>query len=75
MATRDTYLARFESQSDAIEFEDRVLQSGGEFLPAFAREVRDGGPDLAVFNRGEYEPSAEYWTWLCEQLDIVEGEG
>lgn len=57
--TKDTYLAKFRTVSDAVEFEEQALSVGDEFLPAEARNVRDeGGPGSPV-----------YWAWLCAQVD------
>ncbi len=61
---RAKYKAMFRSNAEAIEFEHNVLSSGGEFLPACARQVRDGGP-----------PSAAYWAWLAGQLAQVRSDG
>lgn len=54
------FLAQFRTQNDAIAFEDQALSIGDQFLPAFARAVRDGDAG--------YIPAPEYWDWLCAQL-------
>lgn len=51
--TRAAYLA----EGGTIEFEAQCLSIANEFLPEFARTVRDGG-----------EGSDRYWSWLLEQL-------
>lgn len=47
-----------ENDVNPIEWEDRTLQVGVEFLPAHARRVRKGG-----------KASAAYWRWLADQLE------
>lgn len=54
---RCEYLALFPSASAAIEHENTVLSIGSEFLPPFARAVRDGE-----------EPTPEYWAWLVTAI-------
>lgn len=63
VAAREAYAARFDSISDAIEFENFVLGIGREFLPACALAVIDERADVDA-------PSAEtveYYEWLLEQ--------
>jgi hypothetical protein len=58
MQTRDAYLSLFKSTADAVAFEDAALSSDPKLLPKVAVAVRDGA-----------EPTPEYWTWLCSQVD------
>ena len=57
MSARSSYVAMFGNLGEALEFEDLVLSSGREFLPAFAIDVLDGGT-----------ATPEYWAWLADQL-------
>jgi hypothetical protein len=54
--TRDDYITLAGTEAAAMRYEDAVLSIGSEFLPPFARAVRDGA-----------EGSEAYWAWLCEQ--------
>jgi len=45
-----------EIGTDPCTEETAILSVGSEFLPVFARLVRDDG-----------EPTAEYWEWLAKQ--------
>lgn len=51
--------------TDAIEFENQVLSIGSEFLPKFARSVRDGYKNAAT---------SEYYGWLTDQLEEANGK-
>lgn len=65
VAAREAYAARFDTISEAIEFENHVLGIGREFLPECALAVLD---ERAT----EDAPSAEtveYYTWLLEQAN------
>lgn len=55
--TREEFIALAGTTAAAVEFENRALSIGNEFLPEHARRVRDGD-----------EPSPEYWAWLSEQF-------
>ncbi len=55
-ASKALYIDCFPSLAAAVEFEASVLSIGSEYLPAFARTVRDGGA-----------ATAEYWDWLLSQ--------
>lgn len=57
MTTREDYIAKFKMRSEAVTFEDRVLDSGSEHLPQCARLVMLG-----------HEPTSEYWDFLIQQL-------
>lgn len=59
MCSRETYVSMFASLSAAVDFEARALSSGDEFLPPFARAVRDDTD----------EPTPEYWAWLTAQTE------
>jgi hypothetical protein len=50
----ETYRNRFPTLADAIEYEERVLSIGREFLPACAIAVLDGG-----------KATAAYWRFLA----------
>lgn len=56
--TREQFISLFASTQAAVAFENEILQSGREFLPAQAILVRNGA-----------EPTAEYWRWLAGQFD------
>lgn len=45
--------------SQAVELEQQFLSIGRAFLPQCAIGVLDGG-----------EPTAEYWQWLCSQVEV-----
>ena len=57
MATREDYIAKFKIRSEAIVFEDRILDSGSDHLPKCALLVMKG-----------HEPTSEYWDFLIQQL-------
>jgi hypothetical protein len=57
MATREDYIAKFKTTSEAIRFEDRVLDGGVSCLPECAKPVMLG-----------HEPTPEYWDFLIRQL-------
>lgn len=63
MSTREAYQDRFDSLGEAIEFENRALSIGEEFMPACA---------LAVLNGGEDTP--EYLAWLTASVDEADRE-
>lgn len=50
---RAAFIERFETQADAMAFEEQVLGAGREFVPE----------DL----RGEIGASEAYWAWLTDQ--------
>lgn len=54
---RASYVDRFDSPSDAIEFENGALSIGREFLPASALAVLD-----------EKQDSPAYYEWLISQI-------
>ena len=58
MATRDEYVGKFKTVSEAIRFEDHVLDSGHTHLPECAKAVMQG-----------HEPTSEYWDFLLRQLN------
>lgn len=58
MSTREQFLARFKSTSDAIEFETATLSIGRELLPPCARAVLD-----------RQEPTPDYWDFLVSQIE------
>lgn len=43
----------------AVEWEERALSIGTEFLPEYVRVVRDK----------EREPDSRYWAWLTDQFE------
>ncbi len=55
------YVALFDTLSDAIKFENRVLSIGRQYLPPCARDVLDGNA-----------AAPEYWTWLASQRSTVQ---
>jgi hypothetical protein len=61
-ATREHFLSRFNSAAEAIEFENHVQQIGREFLPPAAIAVRQGE-----------EPTSDYWRFLIEQHEQMQG--
>ena len=63
MATRESYIETAGSEAAAIAYENQALNIGDEFLPKFARDVRDGG-----------EGTAEYWQWLQDSLKQAQQE-
>lgn len=66
--TRQDYLARFPSTSDAIEFETQVLSIGEDLLPACAIAVKANRNPL-------WEPPSSYWAFLCLEVDAMSDEG
>lgn len=61
MATRLEYVGKFKTLSEALLFEDRVLDSGLTHLPSCAKDVMEG-----------QEPTSEYWDFLIGQLESSE---
>ena len=61
--TRENFVSKFDSLTEAVEYEHATLNSGREFLPACAVTVLDGG-----------EPTPEYWAWICGQVDEEEND-
>ena len=59
---RAQYLARFETLSDAMEFESQCLGIGREFLPECAIRVLECAEGYSC-------DSPEYYVWLESQLD------
>lgn len=57
VSTREDFLSKFTTPTEAIAFETYVLGSGREFLPNHVHRVLDG-----------QEPTAEYWEFLIEQI-------
>jgi hypothetical protein len=57
MATREQYISKFKTLSEATRFEDRVLD-GGSNLPRCAKAVMAG-----------HEPTEEYWSFLIGQVE------
>ena len=55
------YVALFDTLSDAIKFENRVLSIGRQFLPPCAQNVLDGNA-----------ATPEYWTWLASRRSTVQ---
>jgi hypothetical protein len=60
MATRQDFLNRFESTSDALAFETQILSSARRFLSPSAIEVLDHKTEASA---------PEYWDFLLSQLD------
>lgn len=58
VATRELFLAKFQTHTEAIAFETYVLGAGRDFLPRHAQEVLDGA-----------EPTPEYWDFLIGQIN------
>ncbi len=63
--TRTDYLQLFESESEAMSFEESVLQVGREYLPAAA---------VRVLEDQDQEPAPEYWQFLIGQKVQVDNE-
>ena len=67
--TREDYLKLFDSQTEAINFENHFLSSGSSLLTPEAVQVRDGTVT---------EPSSAYWDFLAAQvpayLDYLEAQ-
>lgn len=59
--SRETYQARFATIAPAVEFEERVLSVGAEFLPPCAVEVLNGA-----------DGTPQYWAWLIRQHDVFQ---
>lgn len=59
--TYQDYIALFDTLSDAIKFENRVLSIGRHYLPSCALNVLDGNTE-----------TPEYWTWLASQRSTVQ---
>jgi hypothetical protein len=58
VTTRQNYIDFCQEHgTDPVEHENQVLSIGSEYLPAYARRVRDGK-----------KATAAYWRWLTEQL-------
>ena len=57
------YLAYFDSESDAIEFENACLSIGEYLLPDEALAVLDGKPATPL-----------YWGWLVGQISAKQYE-
>lgn len=57
VATREDFLSKFSTPTEALAFETYVLSIGREFLPSHVHRVLDG-----------QEPTAEYWEFLIEQI-------
>lgn len=58
MFNRDNYISTVGNEQQAVEFEDRALSIGDEYLSIEARAVRDGG-----------DPTEAYWQWLANEWE------
>jgi hypothetical protein len=57
---RQDFVGMFSSLALAVAFEETALSIGDEYLPECAKVARDGG-----------EPTAEYWQWICNEVERV----
>lgn len=58
LASREEFIHTAGGLGAAMAHETRTLSIGDEFLPTFARDVRDGA-----------EGTPEYWAWLIASLE------